>query len=252
MNKKGKRILVGTPMYGGQCFGVFTHSLLNLQTLLIQSGHTMEFMYTTNESLITQARNEIAYTFMKNSFDYLLFIDGDHRFNPEGILRMIEEDESIICGIYPKKLINWKSVSDAAKMGASNLEFFTGVLVVETIEEKAKINLNEKFEIKHGGTGLMLIKREVFEKMRPSQNTFKSFYGDHNTVEYFKTFVRDGKLFSEDYSFCNEWRELGGKVYGAPWVSMTHVGSYEFKGSLMAAADLEQRRNKLNTSSQTI
>lgn len=244
MTKEGKRILVGTPMYGGQCHGPFTYSLLQLQKVLAANGHTMEFAYIGNESLITQARNELVHVFMNGSFDYLLFIDADHRFDTNGILRMVEEDESIICGVCPKKLINWKMVADAARMGASNLEFFTGVFAVEAFEG-SNINLNEKFEIKHGGTGIMLIKREVFEKLKPTQSSYKSFYGDHTTVEYFKTYVKDGALLSEDYALCNEWRELGGKVYAAPWVEITHIGSYEFKGTLKALVDLEQRRAKV-------
>lgn len=246
MNKEGKRILVGTPMYGGLCHGAFTYSLLELQKVLAQGGHIMEFMYIGNESLITQARNEVAHIFMRDNFDYLLFIDADHRFDPKGILRMVEEDEAIICGVCPKKIMNWTTVADAAKLGATNLEFFTGFFAIDTME-KFEINLNKKFEVKHGGTGIMLIKREVFEKLTPLQNTFKSFYGDHTTVEYFKTYVKDGKLLSEDYAFCNEWRELGGKVYAAPWIEITHIGSYEFKGTLKAVVDLEQRRAKLNT-----
>jgi hypothetical protein len=250
MTKEPKRILVGTPMYGGQCHGAFTYSLLQLQKVLANAGHFMEFAYIGNESLITQARNELAYIFMKEeSFDFLLFIDADHRFDPKGILRMIEENEGIICGVCPKKMMNWKMVSDAAKMGASNLEYFTGLFAVDTLE-KFEINLNEKFEIKHGGTGIMLIKREVFEALKPSQNTFKSFYGEHTTVEYFKTYVKDGTLLSEDYAFCSEWKELGGKIYAAPWIEITHIGSYEFKGTLKAVVDLEQRRAQLAKSSK--
>jgi hypothetical protein len=244
MTKEAKRILVGTPMFGGQCFGAFTQSLLHLQRILNDDGYIMDFMYTGNESLITQARNEIAHVFMRDNFDYLLFIDGDHRFDPNGILRMIEEDEAIICGVCPKKLVNWKMVSDAAKMGASNLEFFTGSFAIETLDN-TKVRIDEKFEIKRGGTGIMLIKREVFERLKPSQNTFKSNYGDHQTVEYFKTFVKDGILLSEDFGFCNEWRELGGKVYAAPWIAITHIGNYEFKGTLKAVSDLDKRREKV-------
>jgi len=110
MNKPKKRILIGTPMYGGQCYGVFTDSLLKLQKLLLINGYDIEFKYIVNESLITRARNEIVHTFMNSNFDYLLFIDGDHRFNVLGVLKMIEEDVDLICGIAPNKLMNWKTV----------------------------------------------------------------------------------------------------------------------------------------------
>lgn len=244
MIKEGKRVLIGTPMYGGQCYGAYTQALLSLQKLFISKGHTLELMYTSNESLIVQARNEIVHVFMRDNFDYLLFIDGDHRFDPPGILKMLEEDDDVICGICPRKLINWKTVAEASRMGATNLEFFTGKFAVEPLENTF-FKIDEKFEIKRGGTGIMLIKRQVFDKMRPNQKEYRSNYGSHSTVEYFKTYVKDGELISEDYGFCEEWRSLGGKIYAAPWVEATHVGVYEFKGTLKAVVDLEDRKNRI-------
>lgn len=245
MTKQGKKILLGTPMFGGQCHGAFTQSLLSLQQVLTANGHVMDFMYTGNESLITQARNEIAHAFMNGDFDYLLFIDGDHRFDPIGILKMMDEDVDIISGICPKKLFNWISVGEAARMGATSLEYFTGRFAIELLEG-VSIKLDEKFEVKRSGTGVMLIKREVFEKLKPTQKTYKSTYGDYQTVEYFKTFVDNGELLSEDFGFCHEWRSIGGKVYAAPYIIITHLGNYEFKGAFKSIFDIERRRSELS------
>lgn len=247
MTNPRKKILVGTPMYGGKCYGVFTESLLKLQHLLLSKGYHIAFEYIVNESLITRARNEIVHTFMSKDFDYLLFIDGDHRFDPLGVLKMIEEDVDFICGIAPNKKFNWESLRSAAKFGASNLEFFTGNFVFHPFEDFRISDLNEKLEIKHGGTGLMLVKRNVFDKIKSQQNVYQSEYGPHKVVEYFKTSVENGMLLSEDYELCKQWREVGGKVYAAPWVEITHVGTYEFMGSLRALLDLEKRKAELSS-----
>lgn len=228
--KKNLKILIGTPMYGGQCYGAFTESLLRLQWLLLANGHTPQVHFIVNESLITRARNEIVYTFMNSDFDYLLFIDGDHRFKALGVLKMIEEDEDIICGICPKKLINWDSVKEAYDSGVTDLEPYTGHFVYNNFGE-THVNSNEKFEIEYGGTGMMLIKRRVFEMIKSKQKTFRSDMGNYDLVEYFKTSVKDGNLLSEDYELCKEWREVGGKIYAAPWLEITHIGTYEFKGN---------------------
>ncbi len=52
-------------------------------------------------------------------------------------------------------------------------------------------------------------------------------------VEYF-AFDRepDGRLLSEDLTFCKRWRDIGGKIYAAPWVRTTHVGPFYFRGEL--------------------
>jgi|694.fasta_scaffold37843_9 hypothetical protein len=245
MSKQRKKILVGTPMYGGQCYGVFVESLLNLQKVLFTNGHFMDFMYITNESLITRGRNEIVHTFMESDFDHLLFIDSDHRFDPMGILKMIEEEEDIICGIAPRKRINWASVKEANELKFNDLQFFTGEFVVELLEG-AEIFYDKKFEIKYGGTGLMLVSRVVFEKLKSKTKSYKSDYGSHDTFEYFTTSIKDGKLLSEDYELCKNWRELGGKVYAVSYANMTHIGTYEFMGSIYATIDLNNKKNELS------
>lgn len=233
--------MVGTPMYGGQCYSGFVESLLLLQNKLIANGAEFHFVNIVNESLITRARNHIANMFLSGSCDFLLFIDGDHRFDPDAVIRMIEEDDDIICGIAPKKSINWGTVRDAAVLGAQDLKFFTGDFVVNFLDQK--INLAEKFEIKHGGTGLMLIKRIVFEKIKPLVPQYKcSISKDKEMVsEFFTTTIQGDELLSEDYEFCRLWRSLDGKIYAAPWVYITHIGNYEFAGNFYAHIDLYNR-----------
>jgi hypothetical protein len=245
MNNPKKRILIGTPMYGGKCYAVFTDSLLILQKVLLKNGYDIEFEFIVNESLITRARNEIVHVFMNGNFDYLLFIDGDHRFDSLGVLKMIQEDDDLICGIYPNKLINWKTVKEASELGVSNLEFFTGNFVVNALDKFTFSDFNKKVEIRYGGTGMMLVKKIVFEKLKSIQNIYQSDYGPHKVVEYFKTSVKDGYLLSEDYQLCEDWRAIGGKIYAALWLEMTHVGTYEFKGSIKALFDLEKRKQSV-------
>jgi hypothetical protein len=36
-------------------------------------------------------------------------------------------------------------------------------------------------------------------------------------------------LLSEDYQFCKLWKESGGKIYLAPYVRVSHAGTYWFK-----------------------
>ena len=91
----------------------------------------------------------------------------------------------------------------------------------------------------------MLVKKNVFETLKSKMNTYKSDYGNHQTIEYFKTSVKNGELLSEDYELCKDWRELGGKVYAAPYVNITHIGTYEYVGSLQADIDLQIKKQEL-------
>jgi hypothetical protein len=44
---------------------------------------------------------------------------------------------------------------------------------------------------------------------------------------------------SEDYFFCWNARKIGIKVHMCPWMQLSHVGSYIFRGSMNALARIE-------------
>lgn len=241
-------VFVATPMYGGMCAGYFTQSIVKMVQLFPQYGvdTTMSFMF--NESLITRARNSLTHNFLgAKDCTHLMFIDADIKFNPEEILPMLASDKEIICGIYPKKEINWKSVRDAIESGVDNdgLSQFTGSFVVNLVgyEGEATVPINKPCEIWNGGTGFMLIKREVFEMLKDKVPTYSNDMRDLSgnlkpesiISEYFTTSIEPGtnRLLSEDYHFCKLARDNGIKVWAAPWVRLGHMGSYLFDGKLI-------------------
>jgi len=106
------------------------------------------------------------------------------------------------------------------------------------------VPVNEPVEIFNGGTGFMLIKREVFEKLAAAVPEYTNdvtdlagTLGAEKIKEYFATSIEPGtnRLLSEDYHFCKIWRDIGGKVYAAPWAHLSHIGSYVFEGALLSS-----------------
>ena len=45
---------------------------------------------------------------------------------------------------------------------------------------------------------------------------------------YFDTAVRENRYYSEDWTFCENWRDLGGKVWVDKRVLLKHTGTYVF------------------------
>ena len=245
---KMSSIFIATPMYGGMCTGYYTQSLLQLSDLLKQNGIGNTFSFMFNESLITRARNSLTNAFLKHSdATHLLFIDADIHFNPQDVLNLLAEDKDIICGIYPKKEINWGSVKRAVEQGVpeNELKHHTGSFVVNLVGYVGEVTVpvNEPAEIFNGGTGFMLIKREVFEKMKDNVPFYLNDVADlggsmqqqEQITEFFATSIEPetGRLLSEDYHFCYNWRKLGGKVYAAPYCKLSHIGTYAFDGKLI-------------------
>ena len=128
------KIFIATPMYGGQCTGVYVQSLLGLVGALSQANHQTICNFMFNESLINRARNNLTHQFLKGDADYLFWIDADIKFRPQDVVKMIEADVDLIGGLYPKKEINWQSVREAVSKGKDNLQNYTGSFVVNTVE----------------------------------------------------------------------------------------------------------------------
>lgn len=241
------KVLIATPMYGGFCTGFYLQCMLQTQGVFSSNGIESMMSFMFNESLITRARNSLAHNFMKTDATHLLFIDADIVWNANDLIPMIMADKDVICGIYPKKEINWKGVTDAVKADVplDQLKNHTGAWVINLVDYQGEVTVpaGDPLEIWAGGTGMMLIKREVFTKLAETVPTYNNDVVDlsGNTKvgdkihEFFATSIEPGtdRLLSEDYHFCRLWRLAGGKIYAAPWMNLGHMGSYLFEGQLV-------------------
>ena len=244
---KTPHLFVATPMYGGMCNGSYTLGMIQMVAQFTQAQVPFQFAYMMNESLITRARNSLAHDFLQSECSHLMFIDADIGFNPMDILKMINANKDIICGIYPKKEVDWVAVEKAAKEGKTNLKDYSGAFVLNFAHELGKeLHTDETgcVEVRHGGTGFMLIKRKVFDYLtdkvptyRPS--TIKDAKGNYlkpEVKEYFATSIDEsGCLLSEDYHFCELWRKNGGKIHANPFIKLEHVGTYVYGGDIIKA-----------------
>lgn len=252
--KKGKirpHIYIATPMYGGMATGRYTASMLKLIPALIERGWQYTFLFRFNESLIDRARNALAANFLVSEGTHLLFVDADIGFEAEDIIKMVEADKDVICGIYPSKAINWGAVSQAVKSGVppEKLHQHTATWVVNFVDYTgtATVKADEPFEVWNAGTGMMLIKRHVFEilektveryRVNEMDKIMRQFEGK-GIPRFFATSIDpiSGVLLSEDYHFCRLWREEGGKVWAAPWAHLDHTGTYIFEGRPEGGSD---------------
>lgn len=244
------KIFIATPMYGGIAKNQYTISLQNLLVKLSQRGHSVQTTTIGNESLITRARNTLAHKFMKSDMDALLFIDADHGWDADDVIRMIESGKDLIGAIYPMKGLNWENIRAAALLGRENLEEYSGYFAINLLEESQVFNDQEPFKVKDIGTGMMFITRKVFEELEPTCKKYTNNnvgntgieFGEKIT-EYFTTIIDEkGILLSEDYAFCRMWQAIGGEVWSAPWVRITHSGDYNFAGQFPKMIELSKIR----------
>jgi len=242
MVKKNISVFIATPMYGGMCHGSYAKSIFNTMKFLLDRGIDVQFRDIYNNSIITNARNILTQLFLKSNSTHLFFADADQSFKPEDVLRMIEEDRDVIGGIAPKKQINWDSVAEAVKFGVptDKLKYASGNLNVGLLPNQPyPEDFKKSFEVSYIPTGMMIIKRSVFDKMKGSVLEY-TYSGDgvlginhgDKIHQYWECGIDDGRFLCEDVNFCHIWRGLGEKVYAAPYAKITHIGSYEFSGLL--------------------
>jgi len=253
-----RKIFVATPMYGGMCSGQYTKSTADLSKLAQSYGIEIEFFYLFNESLITRARNYCVDEFLRHErFTHLMFIDSDIGFNPDDVLTLAsiaepESDKQIVCGPYPKKCISWEKVKVAVDKGFADenpqaLSEYVGDYVFNPASENRTIAIDKPAEVMEGGTGFMMIQRSAFEQYEKAYPEFhylpdhvrsEHFDGTREIMAYFDCVIdpKSKRYLSEDYMFCQWAREAGIKVWMAPWMRLTHMGSYTFGGSLEALA----------------
>jgi len=228
-------IVIGTPCYGGQMCTEYTQSLLTLKEACMQYGIKMTCIFLGNESLIQRGRNTIAHHFLQmEDATHLMFIDADQRFRANDIALMIKADKGIIGGPVPMKGIDWNRVRQGAVLNHPNLAALTGIFNLNKLEGHDMVSPDQPFQVEHIGTGFMLIRRDVFEGLAPHTQTYTnggaSIPPDEEVHDFFRVQVEDGKLLSEDYHFCHEYRKHGGTVWAAPWCELGHFGAYCFSG----------------------
>jgi hypothetical protein len=89
----------------------------------------------------------------------------------------------------------------------------------------------EPLESEVAGTGIMLIRREVFSDLSRAHPDWLAEGGPHRgQVAYFSGGRTKNGFEGEDVSFCREVREIGKKVFVCPWFRIGHIGNHEFVG----------------------
>ena len=213
------RVHMCMPCYGGQLTESTFMSYIKWANMARQLGIDWTVETMTNESLISRARNTLTAKFLHTKEStHLMFIDADIGWEPWHLLVMLNAQKDVIGGLYPMKSlpVKWcvNGIPGQAEEPGSNL-----------------------IEVSKTGTGFMLIKREVFEKMdgHPAVKAFANDIGLDPVLNtymktYFDTAVREGRYYSEDWTFCENWRDLGGSIWVDKRVLLKHTGTYVFDG----------------------
>ena len=213
---KTTKVHIAMPCYGGMLTESTFMSFIKWANTARQLNIDWTLETMVNESLISRARNTLTAKFLEQpDATHLFFVDADIGWEPWHLLVLLNRDGDVIGGLYPMKSMPVKWVVngfEGAEEGPDQLQ-----------------------EVSKAGTGFLLMKRHVFEKLNthPAVKPYKNDIGldpkfDKHLKTYFDTAVRQGRYYSEDWTFCENWRDIGGKVWVDKRVLLRHSGSYVF------------------------
>jgi hypothetical protein len=210
------RVHIAMPCYGGMLTESTFMSFIKWANTARQLNIDWTLETMVNESLISRARNTLTAKFLNMpDATHLFFVDADIGWEPWHLLVLLNRDVDVIGGLYPMKTMPIKWVVngfEGAEEGPDGLQ-----------------------EVSKAGTGFLLMKKHVFEKMNshPAVKQYKNDIGldpiyDQYLKTYFDTAVRQNRYYSEDWTFCENWRDMGGKIWVDKRVLLRHSGSYVF------------------------
>ena len=157
--------------------------------------------------VIHESRNLLVEKALELSGTHILFIDDDMEFDPESLIKLLEDDVDIVCGLAFHKVAPYDPV------------------IYKLYENNGRIDILANEKIKQGlvevdaiGSAFVLIRRQVFEKMeRPWYK-----WGDKSLGIY----TESGGL-GEDISFSLHAKKQGFKVHCDTDLIITHLGFEE-------------------------
>lgn len=178
-------------------------ALLEEFKISVGVGDELIVEYFPSSGGIADGRNHLVADFLKSECDKLFFLDSDVSFTPGSLINLANKPVDLVGGCY-----RYKKEEEEYPIRFKPGHQWTdknGLLEVEGIP-----------------FGFCCISREVFKRFDEKfpERVDKNF-GFKSNVYFHLPFV-DGIFWGEDYMFCKEWREMGGKVYLAPDIDLIH------------------------------
>jgi len=218
----GRKVMLGLPSYDYKVSSKLAISLANFCLMAMKHGVDVQICNISGCSVVSRVRNLIAADFLNSDCTDLMFIDSDINFEANDIFRLLAWNSD------PKKGIV-AGIPVARKKG--QVYFST----LDTDDDQSifmdKMGL---VRAKRVATAFMMIRREVFEKLKDAHPEWvyhdEKKQGDE-MVCFFDFALKDGQYIGEDYLFCDRARELGYEVWIDPTIKLGHMGTIEFEGS---------------------
>jgi hypothetical protein len=191
---------------------------MQLQKLCIEEGISFTWKVLAGNSILPLARNELTKQFLATQATHLFMIDSDIQVDPRHILYLLSNDRMLSALPCSKREVVWNRLGEfISAYPNTSLEIYPALIAegnFSTEEEVFKVDEFGFAKVLKVGTGAMMVKREVFEKMI-AENPDNFFNTTQGKLYQFFSYSQDNETktqYGEDYTFCNNWRKIGGEI----------------------------------------
>lgn len=171
---------------------------------------------------IHEARNNCVIQAYKcpAAWTHLMFIDSDMSFESDLVWNLMQRRVDVVCGAYVQKGYPWWPnagiMNEDGQTYNMNKPDFTG-------------ESGDLIRVDMVGTGLMMIRKEVLDKMQPPWFEHPKLDLEEKDYEQITPIhTKKHRVMGEDVAFCKKVRELGFEIWFDLANEGVHIGSYGY------------------------
>lgn len=174
---------------GGKTWASFESSLAELQRVAPQHGISL-IIHKESGTGVDRARNrcvEAALTVPEVT--HFMFFDDDITFDPMWVVNMVRTNLDVVGAAYPRKQIDWPMIEKAVKDGVTgdDLRHYATSFIFNFIVDNGRDAPNGRHfdgigdfvEVEEIGTGFLMCKRSVLDKMIAAYKDEISYVTDY-------------------------------------------------------------------------
>jgi predicted O-methyltransferase YrrM len=201
-------------------------SLAAAYQLLHAAGIAHDEHIVENCPCLPTARNTLVAMFLNDpQATDLFFVDADVGFEPTAVLRVLERPEGIVAGIYPLKRdaggypVKPKTIDDVpiGRAGLVEADFLpAGFMRIKRICFDSLMAAYP--ELRYADSVVEVL------NLPPGITTMFDFF--HMGID-----AKTQRWTTEDYAFCQRWRDIGGQLWILPDINFEHVGPKAYSGN---------------------
>ncbi len=175
--------------------------------LIVEAGYAEGYIHEEGNPYISAARATCLRKALNAQGDIFVFIDDDLSWEPEALLKLIDTPGEVVAGTYRTR---------------EEEENYMGRILQDENGMATSIRADGCIECACVPAGFLKVTKEAVDKfMRGYPHLC---YGPTylQAVDLFNHGAHKGLWWGEDYAFCRNWRDIGGKVWLVPNLNIDH------------------------------